>query len=79
LSAADRKHSSVVLRTLTGGRVRGGGRWSQLAAGEGSTGLTPTEAAEAARAAARTRTERTQRAAATRRAAARTASGGGPG
>jgi formamidopyrimidine-DNA glycosylase len=79
LSAADRKHSSVVLRTLTGGRVRGGGRWTQLAAGEGSTGLTPTEAAEAARAAARGRTERTQRAAATRRAAARAASGGVPG
>jgi formamidopyrimidine-DNA glycosylase len=79
LSAADRKHSSVVLRTLTGGRVRGGGRWTQLAAGEGSTGLTPTEAAEAARTAARSRTERTQRAAATRRAAARAASGGTPG
>jgi formamidopyrimidine-DNA glycosylase len=79
LSAADRKHSSVVLRTLTGGRVRGGGRCTQLAAGEGSTGLTPTEAAEAARTAARSRTERTQRAAATRRAAARAASGGTPG
>jgi formamidopyrimidine-DNA glycosylase len=79
LSAADRKHSSVALRTLTGGRVRGGGRWTQLAAGEGSTGLTPSEAAEAARAAARGRTERTQRAAATRRAAARAASGGVPG
>jgi formamidopyrimidine-DNA glycosylase len=79
LSAADRKHSSVVLRTLTGGRVRGGGRWTQLAAGEGSTGLTPTEAAEAASAAARSRTERTQRAAATRRAAARAASGGAQG
>ena len=79
LSAADRKHSSVVLRTLTGGRVRGGGRWTQLAAGEGSTGLTPREAAAAARAAARSRTERTQRAAATRRAAARAASGVVPG
>jgi len=79
LSAADRKHSSIVLRTLTGGRVRGGGRWTQLAAGEGSTGLTPTEAAEAARSAARSRSERTQRAAATRRAAARAASGGAPG
>jgi formamidopyrimidine-DNA glycosylase len=79
LSAADRKHSSVALRTLTGGRVRGGGRWTELAAGEGSTGLTPTEAAEAARAAARSRTERTQRAAATRRAAARAASGGAQG
>jgi formamidopyrimidine-DNA glycosylase len=76
LSAADRKQSSVVLRTLTGGPVRGGGRWTQLAAGEGSTRLTPSEAAEAARAAARGRTERTQRAAATRRAAARAASGG---
>jgi formamidopyrimidine-DNA glycosylase len=73
LSAADRKHSSLALRTLTGGSVRRGGRWTELAAGEGSTGLTPAEAAEAARAAARTRTERTQRAAATRRAAARAA------
>jgi formamidopyrimidine-DNA glycosylase len=73
LSAADRKHSSLALRTLTGGSVRRGGRWTELAAGEGSTGLTPAEVAEAARAAARTRTERTQRAAATRRAAARAA------
>jgi formamidopyrimidine-DNA glycosylase len=79
LSAADRKHSTVVLRTLTGGRVRGGGRWTRLAAGERSTGLTPTEAVETARTAARSRTERTQRAAATRRAAARAASGGAQG
>jgi len=67
LSAADRKSAVVPLRTMTGGEVRRGRRWTELA-GEGSLGVTPTEAAAAA---ARARTERTKRAAATRRAAAR--------
>ena len=68
LSRADRKRASAILRTLTGGVPRRGARWTELAAGEGSTGLTP---GEEARAAAVARTERTKRAAATRRAAAR--------
>jgi hypothetical protein len=67
LSPADRAAAKAILRTQTGGDVRRGRRWTELA-GEGSLGLTPTEAATAA---ARTRTERTKRAAATRRAAAR--------
>jgi formamidopyrimidine-DNA glycosylase len=75
LPAADRTTSKAALRTMTGGSVRRGRRWTELAAGEGSTGLTASEAADAARAAARARTERTKRAAATRRAAARATSG----
>ena len=71
LNAADRKHSSLALRTMTGGMVRRGRRWTELDAGDGSTGLSVAERTEAARAAVRTRTERTTRAAATRRAAAR--------
>ena len=67
LGAADRKGAAAILRTLTGGPRRTGGRWTELA-GEGSLGLTPDEAAAAA---SRARTERTKRAAATRRAAAR--------
>ncbi|MEA2607719.1 MAG: formamidopyrimidine-DNA glycosylase [Chloroflexota bacterium] len=66
LGGADRKGAAAILRTLTGGPRRAGGRWTRLA-GKGSLGLTPDEAAAASRA----RTERTQRAAATRRAAAR--------
>jgi len=73
LSAGDRKGAKVILRTLTGGEVRRGRRWTELA-GEGSIGLT---ADESARAATRSRTERTERAAATRRAAARASIGGG--
>jgi hypothetical protein len=71
LPAADRKGAATILRGMTGGRRRSGGRWTQLA-GEGSLGLTPDEAA---RAAARARTDRTARAAATRRAAARASAG----
>ena len=67
LGAGDRKGAAAILRTMTGGPRRSGGRWTDLA-GEGSVGLTP---AEAARASSRARTERTKRAAATRRAAAR--------
>jgi formamidopyrimidine-DNA glycosylase len=67
LGAADRKRARAILRTMSGGRRRAGGRWTELA-GEGSLGLTPDEAAAEA---TRARTERTKRAAATRRAAAR--------
>ena len=67
LSAADRKAARAILRTLSGGEVRRGPRWTELA-GEGTVGLTQDEAA---RAVARARTDRTKRAAATRRAAAR--------
>jgi formamidopyrimidine-DNA glycosylase len=73
LPAADRKQAHLALRTMTGGGVRRGRRWTELDAGDGSTGLNEAERAEAARAAARARTERTKRAAATRRAAARAA------
>ena len=76
LSPADRAAAKAILRTQTGGDVRRGRRWTELA-GEGSLGRTPAEAAAAtARDTARTRTERTKRAAATRRAAARASSGG---
>ncbi len=67
LGAADRKGAASILRGMTGGRRRTGGRWTQLA-GEGTLGLTRDEAETAA---TRARTERTKRAAATRRAAAR--------
>ena len=67
LSAADRKSARAILRTLSGGEVRRGPRWTELA-GDGTVGLTPDEAAAAV---ARARTDRTKRAAATRRAAAR--------
>ncbi len=70
LAASDRAAAKVILRGVTGGRRRGGGRWTELA-GEGSIGLTQAEAERAARAAIRARAERTKRAAATRRAAAR--------
>ena len=50
---------------------RRGGRWTELAAGEGSVGLTRAE-----RTAREARTERTRKAAATRRAAARASVGG---
>ncbi len=74
LSAADRKAAARILATITGGPSgRSGGRWTELA-GEGTVGLTPSEAA---RAADRLRTERTKRAAASRRAAARAAMGTG--
>jgi formamidopyrimidine-DNA glycosylase len=67
LSATDRKGAAVILRGITGGRRRSGGRWTELAAA-GALGLTAAEGAGAER---RARTERTKRAAATRRAAAR--------
>jgi len=67
LPAGDRKGAATILRGITGGSRRPGGRWTEIAA-EGALGLTPYEAG---RAASRARTERTKRAAATRRAAAR--------
>jgi formamidopyrimidine-DNA glycosylase len=63
LSAADRNGAAAILLGMTGGRRRAGGRWTELS-GEGALGVAPAEAA-------RTRTERTRRAAATRRAMAR--------
>jgi formamidopyrimidine-DNA glycosylase len=72
LTAADRAGARAILRGMTDGRRRPGGRWTGLA-GEGVVGLTPAEAEQAAR---RARTERTQRAAATRRAAARASMAG---
>jgi formamidopyrimidine-DNA glycosylase len=69
LPAADRRNAAVILRTIAGGRRRAGRRWTELA-GEGTLGLTPLEAERASR---RARTERTKRAAATRRASARAA------
>jgi formamidopyrimidine-DNA glycosylase len=71
LSAADRKGAGAILRTMTGGQVRRGRRWTELEAGEGSTGLTALETSRA-----RERTDRTKRAAASRRAAARASMGG---
>jgi formamidopyrimidine-DNA glycosylase len=67
LPRADRSGARAILQTMSGGEVRRGPRWTELA-GEGSLGLT---ADEAARASTLARTERTKRAAATRRAAAR--------
>jgi formamidopyrimidine-DNA glycosylase len=72
LSAADRKAGRRILATMSRGpaeTVRHGPRWTELG-GDGTLGLT---AAEAGRAAARARTERTKRAAAGRRARARAA------
>ena len=41
LPASDRKGAATILRGMTGGDVRRGRRWTELAAGEGSVGLTP--------------------------------------
>jgi formamidopyrimidine-DNA glycosylase len=73
LSPTDRASAKAILRTQTGGDVRRGRRWTELD-GEGSLGRTPAEAERAAR---RDRTERTKRAAATRRQAARDSLGRG--
>ena len=61
LPGGDRKGARNILRRVVGGNVRRGGRWTDLEAGDGAIGLSPAQA----------RTERTKRAAATRRAAAR--------
>jgi hypothetical protein len=74
LGAADRAGATAILRGMTGGLRRAGGRWTELG-GDGAVGLTPAEAERAAR---RARTERTKRAAATRRAAARASAAGSP-
>jgi formamidopyrimidine-DNA glycosylase len=74
LPASDRTGARAILRTMTGGDVRHGRRWTELTAGEGSVGLT---AAERSRADRQARTERTKRAAATRRATARASAAGG--
>jgi formamidopyrimidine-DNA glycosylase len=68
LPTGDRTGARAILRSMTGGEVRKGRRWSELPGGEGRLGLT---GAEAARVAAQARTDRTKRAAASRRAAAR--------
>ena len=67
LSPRDRQEASAILRGMTGGRRRTGGRWTDLA-GEGALGITPSDAAGAR---SRARSDRTRRAAATRRATAR--------
>ena len=67
LPAVDRNGAAAILRSTTGGRRRAGGRWTDLGA-EGALGLTPVEAERVAQ---RARTDRTKRAAQTRRAAAR--------
>ena len=61
LPAGDREGARRILATMSTPRQRGG-RWTELPAGEGSVGLT--------------RAERTRKAAATRRAAARASVGG---
>jgi len=65
LPAADRKASRLILRGMTGGERRRGRRWSELDAG--GQDIPETVA----------RAERTRRAAATRRAVARTSAGAG--
>jgi formamidopyrimidine-DNA glycosylase len=72
LPAVDRTGAATILRGMTGGPRRSGRRWTEIAA-DGALGLT---AAGAAQAASRARTDRTKRAAATRRAAARSAMAG---
>jgi formamidopyrimidine-DNA glycosylase len=72
LSAADRRAAAAILRSA---RIpaRRGPRWTELD-GDGALGRTPAEEAMAAD--RKARTERTRRAAATRRLAARQAAGG---
>jgi formamidopyrimidine-DNA glycosylase len=74
LRAADRKTAAALLRPVGSGPRRGT-RWTELAAGDGAVGLTADEAVAAH---ARSRSERTKRAAATRRATARAAMGAQP-
>jgi formamidopyrimidine-DNA glycosylase len=73
LPASDRPGARRILATMTGGSAGRAGspgpRWTGLAA-DGALGLTPDEAARAAQ---KARTDRTKRAAAGRRAAARAA------
>ena len=67
LPAADRKGAATILRAMTSGGRRAGGRWTQLS-GDGALVRSSTEAA---RAQSLARTAQTKRAAATRRARAR--------
>jgi formamidopyrimidine-DNA glycosylase len=69
LPARDRAGARTILRTMST-PDRTGRRWSELPSGEGSVGPANDSGARAAR------TERTKRAAATRRAAARASAGG---
>jgi formamidopyrimidine-DNA glycosylase len=73
LPASDRPGAKAILRSMTGGTVRTGRRWTELDGGEGAVGTT---SADAVAASARARTDRTKRAAAARRAAARAAATG---
>ncbi len=75
LPAADRAggRAAAILRTMTV-PDRTGRRWSELPSGEGSIG--PARDGESRQRARASRTERTKRAAATRRAAARASAGG---
>jgi formamidopyrimidine-DNA glycosylase len=70
LPATDRPGAAAILRAARAPATKGR-RWTELSA-EGSLGLTPDEAEQAA---ARARAERTRRAAATRRAEARAGAG----
>jgi formamidopyrimidine-DNA glycosylase len=79
LPAVDRKGAAAILRAMTprtgAGPARRGGRWTELD-GTDVVGRTPGEAdAAASRARARARADRTRRAAASRRAAARASAG----
>ena len=75
LPAADRAGARAILRTLTIPE-RTGRRWSELPGGDGSTGRGAGPDAETRERIRATRAERTRKAAATRRAAARASVGG---
>ncbi len=75
LPAGDRAGSRTILRTMTIPN-RTGRRWSELPGGEGSTGRGAAADAETRERISATRAERTRKAAATRRAAARASVGG---
>ena len=77
LPAGDRAGARAILRTMSGGEPRWlGRRWSELPGGEGSTGPTAEPGPETRERIRATRAERTRKAAATRRAAARASVGG---
>ena len=75
LPAADRAGARAILRTMTI-PDRTGRRWSELPGGEGTTGRGADADAETRERIRATRAERTRKAAATRRAAARASVGG---
>lgn len=76
LPGTDRPGAATILRGTAGGSSRARRRWTEIG-GEGALGVVPGEA-EATAAARRARTERTKRAAATRRAAARASANASP-